>query len=103
MVYLRASSRASSVPTWSDQQFPHPEEAAQRPSRRMGYTRNRWKGGVATPALLPTLRDAALRAAPQGEVPLNAGSAALQSRSSSASHIPSAALESRAPSDEARL
>jgi len=37
---------------------PHPEEAAQRPSRRMGTST----------ASDPTLRDASLRDAPQGEV-----------------------------------
>ena len=34
----------------------------------MGDTRDRSKSGVAAAGLLPTLRDAALRAAPQGEV-----------------------------------
>src|SRR5690349_2360484 len=53
----RLTSPHSKTPSLVLMTSPHPEEAAQRPSRRMRY-----RG-----TLVPTLRDASLRDAPQGE------------------------------------
>ena len=53
-----ASAQRSFIHSSEAVRTPHPEEAAKRPSRRMATDK----------VLVPTLRDAALRAAPQGEV-----------------------------------
>src|SRR5260370_5003560 len=53
---------------------PHPEEGAKRPSRSRGVTPALWS---ATPRLRPTLRDAPLHGAPQGEAILGQRNTAL--------------------------